>query len=159
MDTAFPNLLIWAYYAVYYMNNHQYIWVSSKWIQHIYYAIIFFPWTCTCTKPQNGPCWLFIRSSKKVCIKHWREIISTNTLAMRVAFYFQMIGTQKHASSYMYRELIPFLAFPYREFHHAPMPNVKRRKNDSEYEILRFNANASFISIMPLPSIFIRRPA
>ena len=76
---------------------------------------------------------------------------------MRVVFYFQMIGTQKHASSYMYRELIPFLAFPYREFHHAPMPNVKRRKNDSEYEILRFNANASFISIMPLPSIFISK--
>ena len=74
---------------------------------------------------------------------------------MRVVFYFQMIGTQKHASSYMYRELIPFLAFPYREFHHAPMPNVKRRKNDSEFDTS--NANASFISIMPLPSIFISK--
>ena len=51
--------------------------------------------------------------------------------------------------------LIPFLAFPYREFH-PPMPNVKRRKNDSEFDTS--NANASFISIMPLPSIFISRP-
>ena len=103
------------------------------------------------TKPQNVLLETMHLNNKNVKIDKKKFL----RILCGVGFFPKWLEPKNtHAYVHVYIALIPFLALPYKEFH-APMPNVKRRKNDSEFDTS--NANASFISIMPLPSIFISK--
>ena len=108
--------------------THQFIWVSSKWIQHIYYAIIFFPEHALVQNHKMGR----VDSLLEVVKKY--QTLTGNNFYEYFSYVLPFISKWLEPKNMHHHTCIAswflFLAFPYREFHHAPMPNVKRRKND-----------------------------